>query len=55
VYNMLGEEVAALLDGFKTPQTYSVEFNGAGLASGVYFYRLTAPDFDQVKKMVLGK
>ena len=55
VYNVLGEEVATLFDGFKTPQTYTVEFNGAGLASGVYFYRLTAPGFDQVKKMVLAK
>jgi len=55
IYNMLGQEVATLLDGFKSPQTYNLKFEGTGLASGVYFYRLTAPGFNQVKKMVLTK
>ncbi len=55
VYNILGQQVATLLDGFKAPQTYNLKFHGTGLASGVYFYRLTAPGFNQVKKMVLTK
>jgi hypothetical protein len=55
VYDMLGREVATLLDGFKNAQTYNIRFDGTGLASGIYFYRLTAPGFSQVKKMVLTK
>jgi hypothetical protein len=55
VYNVLGQEVATLLDGFKTPQTYKVTFDGTGLASGVYFYRLATPGANLVKKMLLAK
>ena len=55
VYNILGQEVATLLDGFKAPQTYSLKFEGTGLASGVYFYRLFAPGVNMVKKMLLTK
>jgi hypothetical protein len=55
VYDILGQEIATLLDGFKAPQTYNLRFDGTGLASGVYFYKLTAPGFTQVKKMVLTK
>jgi hypothetical protein len=55
VYNILGQEVATLLDGFTTPQTYSLKFEGTGLASGVYFYDLFAPGVNMVKKMLLTK
>jgi beta-1,2-mannobiose phosphorylase / 1,2-beta-oligomannan phosphorylase len=60
VYDLLGREVAVLVNERKTPGRYEVKFDGNGLASGVYLYRLTAglPDrqagtFSQVRKMVL--
>ncbi len=55
VYNLMGERVACLVDEAQTPSEYRVEFNAAGLASGVYFYRLTAGDYSVTKKMMLLK
>ena len=55
VYNMLGREVATLVNESKSPGTYSVEFNGAKLASGVYLYRLQSGSFTETKKLVLMK
>jgi hypothetical protein len=55
VFNMLGQEVATLVNGSLTAGSYQVQFNPAGLASGVYFYKLTSGDFSQVKKMTLMK
>jgi mannose/cellobiose epimerase-like protein (N-acyl-D-glucosamine 2-epimerase family) len=42
VYDLLGREVASLVDGVQTAGTHTVTWNAAGLASGVYLYRLTA-------------
>lgn len=53
VYDLLGREVAALLDGRKTPGTYEVQWNAEGYPSGVYFYRLQAGNFIQTKRMIL--
>jgi uncharacterized protein (DUF362 family) len=53
VYDMLGRKVATLLDGRKEAGSYEVAFDGTGLASGVYFYRLTAGEYSVTKKMVL--
>ncbi len=55
VYDILGREVTTLVNEVKSPGTYEVEFNASQLASGVYFYRLTAGDFMQTKKMMLLK
>ncbi len=55
VYDILGREVATLLNENKVPGEYSVEFNASNLASGVYIYRLQAGDFVSAKKMVLIK
>ena len=55
VYNMLGAEVASLVNETKEPGIYEVEFNGKNLPSGTYIYRLIAGDFIQVNKMVLMK
>ncbi|OGU27530.1 MAG: hypothetical protein A2057_15070 [Ignavibacteria bacterium GWA2_35_9] len=55
VYDALGKEVATLLDGYKTAQSYQVEFDASSLASGVYFYTLNTDNFTQTKKMVLMK
>jgi len=55
VYDMLGREVAVLVDEHKEPGGYMVQFDAAGIASGTYTYRLRAGDFVSVKKMTLIK
>ena len=55
VYNILGQEVQTLVNGFLNSGTYAVQFNGAELASGVYFYRLQTDNFTETKKMMLIK
>jgi len=55
VFDMLGREVAVLVDEQKKPGTYTVEFEGSRFASGVYFYRLTAPGVSEVRRMLLMK
>ena len=53
VFDILGKEVAILVDEEKPIGNYEIEFNGNELTSGVYFYRLQAGRFLDVKKMVL--
>ncbi len=53
VYDVLGREVAVLANGGYPAGRYSFTFDGANLASGVYFYRLTAGSFSAVQKMLL--
>ncbi len=53
IYNILGKKIATLVNEYKQPGTYEIEFNAANLSSGVYFYRLTAGNFSETKKMVL--
>ncbi len=55
VFNMLGKEVAAIVNERLQPGIYEAEFDGSSLPSGVYFYRLTSGDFSETKKMVLLK
>jgi hypothetical protein len=55
VYDILGKEVATLVNEVKNVGAYSIDFNGVSLSSGVYFYRLTVGDFSSVKKMTLLK
>jgi hypothetical protein len=55
VYDMLGREVANLVNEEKPAGTYTVEFNAVGLSSGIYYYRLTAESFSETKKLVLIK
>ncbi len=55
VYNLLGNEVITLLDEFKPAGKYEIEFDGTGLPSGTYFYRIEAGNYTQTKKMVLLK
>ncbi|MCK9424432.1 MAG: T9SS type A sorting domain-containing protein [Ignavibacteriaceae bacterium] len=55
VYDILGNEVAILVNEEKPAGKYLVKFKGSNLASGVYFYKLTAGDFSQSKKFVLIK
>ncbi len=55
VYNILGEKVATLVDGKQTPGYKQVRWNVQDMASGVYFYKLTAGGFTSIRKMVLLK
>jgi len=55
VYDLVGREVITLVNEIKQPGNYSVYFDALNLASGVYFYRMVAGDFTDVKKMVLIK
>jgi hypothetical protein len=55
VFDMLGKEVASLVDSRKEPGNYSVEFNAANLPSGIYFYTLTSGKFMDTKKLILLK
>lgn len=55
VYNVAGKEVERLVNGQRSAGEYSVSFNASELPSGVYFYKLTAGSFTQIKKMVLTK
>ena len=57
VYDILGNEIATLVDEYKPAGVYNVEFsiNNEQLSSGIYFYKLTAGSYTAVKKMVLMK
>jgi hypothetical protein len=55
VYDMLGREVKTLVNEYKQAGSYNVSFDASSLASGVYFYRINAGDFTNVKKMMLIK
>ncbi len=52
VYNALGRKVQTLVNRNQAAGAYRVTFDGSGLASGVYFYRLQAGSFVQVRKMI---
>lgn len=55
VYDMLGREIKTLADGFYTAGIHSVRFDGGRQASGIYYYRLTTPNYMQKRAMVLLK
>ncbi|KAA3631404.1 MAG: T9SS C-terminal target domain-containing protein [Calditrichaeota bacterium] len=55
VYNILGQKVQTLVDRTQPAGNYSIQWNGKGCASGVYFYQLTVDDFVDEKKMILLK
>ncbi|RKZ00070.1 MAG: hypothetical protein DRQ13_01145 [Ignavibacteriae bacterium] len=55
VYDVLGNEIAILVNGEKPAGSYEVEWDAFSLPSSIYFYRLQAGDFIQTKKMVLIK
>ncbi|MBN8570629.1 MAG: Omp28-related outer membrane protein [Ignavibacteria bacterium] len=55
VYDMLGNQVAEYVNGFQKSGIYTVTFDGASLASGVYYYKLEAGNFVETKKMMLVK
>ena len=55
VYDLFGREVKTLVNEYKQAGTYQVNFNAEGLSSGIYFYKMTAGDFSETKKLVLIK
>ncbi|MFC2093451.1 T9SS type A sorting domain-containing protein [Bacteroidota bacterium] len=55
VYDVLGKEVATLLNEKQNAGSYEVEFDGKDYSSGIYFYKLVTEDYTNVKKMILLK
>ncbi|HSD63359.1 MAG TPA: T9SS type A sorting domain-containing protein [Ignavibacteriaceae bacterium] len=55
IFDILGQRIKTLLNIFQKADRYEVEFNGSGLASGIYIYRMKVNDFIASKKMVLIK
>ncbi|MCE1189988.1 MAG: T9SS type A sorting domain-containing protein [Ignavibacteria bacterium] len=55
IYNIMGQEVTTLISGVQKPGKVKVTFNGYGMASGVYFYRLEAGNVSITRKMMLMK
>ncbi len=55
VYDVLGREIATLVNEVQAPGEYSVAFDGSHLSSGVYFYQLMAGSFVETRKMLLAK
>ncbi len=55
VYDLLGNEVATLVNEEKPAGTYEVEFNAGNLSSGMYIYQMKVNDFESVKKMLIMK
>lgn len=53
IYDLTGREVAVLVNGPRSAGEHEVVFDAGGLASGIYFYRLSAGGFSQVRKMML--
>jgi hypothetical protein len=55
VFNLLGQEVATLVNGVQEAGYKSIEFNSSNLPSGIYFYKIQAGSFSDLKKMVIMK
>jgi hypothetical protein len=53
IYNLIGQRINILLDKVMPAGEYHIEFDASQLPSGLYFYRMTATDYQAVKKMVL--
>ena len=55
IYNLLGQRVATLVSERQSAGRYQVEWDASGFSSGVYYYRIKAGEFEQIRKMVLLK
>ena len=55
VYDVLGKEVATLVNEKESAGNYEIDFDASGFSSGIYYYKLVAGNFSQVKKMILIK
>lgn len=55
IFDMLGRQVAGLVNDYKKAGNYITEFNASGLSSGVYYYKMVSGDFSDIKKMIVVK
>ncbi|MCX6165764.1 MAG: T9SS type A sorting domain-containing protein, partial [Ignavibacteriae bacterium] len=55
IYDIVGKEISSLVNEYKNPGSYIVDFDGTSFASGTYFYRLESNGFVETKKMMLIK
>lgn len=55
IFDLLGKEVATLVDSYQQAGRYQVMFNAKNLSSGIYFYRLDSGNFSQTKKLIMMK
>lgn len=55
VFDITGREITSVVNEYKAPGTYTVDFDGSKLSSGTYYYRLTADDFVQTRKFIVVK
>jgi hypothetical protein len=55
VFDMNGHKVSTLINGFRDAGYHEINWDASGFTSGIYFYRLTAGDFVETKKMILMK
>jgi len=55
VYDILGNEIATLIDEYKPAGNFEIEFDASSLSSGIYFYQLRAENYTSTKKMLLIK
>jgi len=55
IYDILGKEVATLVNEVKSAGEYEIEFSGTGLTSGIYYYKLIVGSFNETKKMIMMK
>jgi flagellar hook assembly protein FlgD len=53
IYNLLGQKIATLVNERRQAGDHQVEWDASGFASGVYYYRIEAGEFQDVKKMIL--
>jgi hypothetical protein len=53
IFNILGQQVAVLQNGEQEAGYHEVKFGAPGLSSGVYFYRMTAGNYTQTRRLVL--
>jgi len=55
VYGLEGQEIEVLFKGYLTQGEYQFKFDGSDLPSGIYLYKISSPNFNQTKKMILAK
>jgi hypothetical protein len=55
IYNAIGQRISVLVNGIQEAGNYKLNWNAKNFASGIYFYRIRAGEFTQIKKMILLK